>query len=93
MPIVQQAGSYRLNSPARKCDGVGHAGNGSLPDTWSIPSFVINLERNVERREHMQAAFDRLGIAAEFTPAVDGKRLADPLWNVSQLLLTGLLLD
>jgi hypothetical protein len=23
----------------------------------------------------------------------DGKRLADPLWNVSQLLLTGLLLD
>src|ERR1700690_328029 len=42
---------------------------------WPIPSFVINLERNAERRAHMASALERLGIPAEFTPAVDGRAL------------------
>ena len=47
----------------------------SLSQPWPIPSFVINLERNAERRGHMQAALDRLGVSAEFFSAVDGKKL------------------
>jgi glycosyl transferase family 25 len=40
-----------------------------------LPVFVINLERDVERRLHMTAELATLGFAAEFVPAVDGRTL------------------
>ena len=40
-----------------------------------IPIFVINLQRQVERRRHMTALLDRLGLVAEFVTAVDGRAL------------------
>jgi glycosyl transferase family 25 len=39
----------------------------------SIPTFVINLARDVERRRHMTELLGGLGIAAEFVTAVDGR--------------------
>ncbi len=41
----------------------------------ALPIFVINLERDTERRRHMAGLLERLGLAAEFVPAVDGRRL------------------
>ena len=41
----------------------------------ALPVFVINLERDAERRRHMAGLLERLGLAAEFVPAVDGRRL------------------
>ncbi len=41
----------------------------------ALPVFVINLERDSERRRHMAGLLERLGLAAEFVPAVDGRRL------------------
>ena len=35
--------------------------------------YVINLERRVERREHMRSACELLGLDCEFVSAVDGK--------------------
>jgi len=46
----------------------------------SCPVFVINLERDAERRHHMQRVLSDLGITAEFIPAVDGTTLADSDW-------------
>lgn len=45
----------------------------SLP----VKVFVISLERAESRRAHMTRLFRRLGIEAEFFPAVDGERLTD----------------
>jgi len=41
----------------------------------SLPTFVINLERDTERRRHMAGLLEQLGLAAEFVPAVDGRKL------------------
>ncbi len=41
----------------------------------ALPTFVINLERDTERRRHMTELLQRLGLPAEFVPAVDGRRL------------------
>jgi len=43
--------------------------------TPALPTFVINLERDTERRRHMTGLLAELGLAAEFMPAVDGRRL------------------
>ncbi len=43
--------------------------------TPALPVFVINLQRQAERRQHMTALLDRLGMAAEFVNAVDGQAL------------------
>ncbi len=58
-------------------------GDGSrrLPDSKgqelmrAPPIFAINLERDAERRRHMTALLGRLGLAAEFVSAVDGRKL------------------
>lgn len=42
-----------------------------------IPVFVINLERDVERRAAMERALNGRGITAEFVAAVDGKALGE----------------
>ena len=39
------------------------------------PIFVINLERDVERRRHMTETLGALGLAAEFVAAVNGRAL------------------
>lgn len=41
----------------------------------SLPIFVISLCRRTDRRQHMQALLDQVGLRAEFIDAVDGKRL------------------
>jgi glycosyl transferase family 25 len=41
----------------------------------SIPSFVISLEHDTERRRHMQHLLGEIGMAAEFVAAVDGRKL------------------
>jgi glycosyl transferase family 25 len=43
----------------------------------SLPIFVINLERDAERRRHMEAVLRGLGLEAEFVAAVDGRTLND----------------
>jgi glycosyl transferase family 25 len=43
----------------------------------TLPIFVINLERDVERRRHMTAVLGGLGLAAEFVTAVNGRQLAE----------------
>lgn len=40
-----------------------------------VPVFVINLERDRERRDYMQGVLGQLGLAAEFVPGVDGQKL------------------
>lgn len=45
------------------------------PARVSVPVFVINLERDGERRDFMQRQLANLGIVAEFIAAVDGKSL------------------
>lgn len=53
------------------------------------PVFVINLERDVERRSHMQRLLNNLDIDAEFIPAVDGTKLTDAdkaMYNETQAL-------
>lgn len=42
----------------------------------SFPTFVINLERDRERRDHMIDVLRPLGLAAEFVRAVDGRTLS-----------------
>jgi glycosyl transferase family 25 len=44
-----------------------------IPQALKI--FVISLERATERRAHMQALLDQLGLQAEFILAVDGRAL------------------
>ncbi|MBV8576539.1 MAG: glycosyltransferase family 25 protein [Acetobacteraceae bacterium] len=41
-----------------------------------LPVFVINLERDTERRQYMTQLLDRLGMHAEFVTAVDGRTLS-----------------
>jgi len=43
--------------------------------TPALPIFVINLERDTERRRHMTELLGQLGLASEFVGAVDGRRL------------------
>lgn len=43
----------------------------------TLPIFVINLERDVERRRHMTEVLGGLGLAAEFVTAVNGRQLAE----------------
>ncbi len=40
-----------------------------------LPIFVINLERDVDRRVYMEAELAKLNLSAEFVPGVDGKAL------------------
>jgi glycosyl transferase family 25 len=42
-----------------------------------IPTFVINLERDITRRRHMQEALGSLGITPQFVTAVDGHRMSE----------------
>jgi glycosyl transferase, family 25 len=41
-----------------------------------IPTFIINLERDAERRDYMRKQLENLGMQAEFVPAVDGRALS-----------------
>lgn len=41
-----------------------------------LPVFVINMERDTERRRHMTELLAGLGMQAEFVPAVDGRLLS-----------------
>jgi glycosyl transferase, family 25 len=43
----------------------------------TLPIFVINLERDVERRRHMTAVLGGLGLSAEFVTAVNGRQLSE----------------
>ena len=43
--------------------------------TPPLPTFVINLARDTERRRHMTDLLAALGLEAEFVSAVDGRRL------------------
>ena len=45
-----------------------------------LPVFVINLLRHQDRRRHMEAELARVGLQAEFVPAVDGSRLSEEDW-------------
>jgi glycosyl transferase family 25 len=47
----------------------------SLPR--AIPCFVVNLARDVARRENIEAQLAHLGMAYNIVPAVDGKALSD----------------
>ncbi|MBV8592286.1 MAG: glycosyltransferase family 25 protein, partial [Acetobacteraceae bacterium] len=42
----------------------------------AIPIFVINLQRDTERRRHMEQQLEGLGLKAEFITAVDGRTLS-----------------
>jgi glycosyl transferase, family 25 len=42
----------------------------------ALPVFIINLERDVPRREHMQTQLAQIGLPAEFVAAVDGRTLS-----------------
>ena len=42
----------------------------------ATPIFVINLQRDVERRRHMTKLLEGLGLSAEFVTAVDGHTLS-----------------
>lgn len=42
----------------------------------SIPIYVVSLERSLDRRAHMKAQLDRLGLAFEWIAAVDGASLS-----------------
>ena len=43
----------------------------------AIPIFVINLQRDTERRRHMAELLDGLGLEPEFVTAVDGGALSN----------------
>ena len=43
----------------------------------SFSAFVINLEHDAPRRDHMQKQLDKIGLIAEFVPAVDGHTLSN----------------
>jgi glycosyl transferase family 25 len=42
----------------------------------TCPTFVINMVRDVERREHMSRELDAAGIRADFVAATDGRALS-----------------
>jgi glycosyl transferase family 25 len=42
----------------------------------SVPTFVVNLPRDVARRQHMAQLLAERGLDAEFIPAVDGSTLS-----------------
>ena len=42
-----------------------------------LPVFVINMARDVQRRHYMTGLLERLGVAAEFVTAVDGRALSE----------------
>ena len=41
----------------------------------AIKSYIINMDRNPERLEHMRSAFNKLSLSFERFPAVDGNSL------------------
>jgi glycosyl transferase family 25 len=43
-----------------------------------VPIFVINLERDIERRNHMAQSLAALDLVPEFVAAVDGRQLSAP---------------
>jgi glycosyl transferase family 25 len=45
-----------------------------------IETFVINLERDVERRRYMTEVLAEAGLQAEFAAAVDGQTLSEADW-------------
>jgi glycosyl transferase family 25 len=47
----------------------------------TLPCFVISLEQDTERRDHMHRQLDALGLHAEFVPAVNGGSLAAADWS------------
>lgn len=47
----------------------------------NCPAFVINLERDSERRDYMRTQLSTLGITAEFVPAVDGRKMDASGWK------------
>jgi hypothetical protein len=47
----------------------------------TLPCFVISLEQDTERRDHMHRQLDALGLRAEFVPAVNGSSLAPGDWS------------
>ena len=51
---------------------IGHAALAGLP------IFVVNMQRDTERRQHMAGLLAGLGLAAEFVGAVDGRTLTAP---------------
>lgn len=57
------------------------AGSARVPDPGeAMQAFVINLARSVERRSHISAQLDLIGVSYEIVTAVDGRDLdlADP---------------
>lgn len=70
--FFRNVGAYL--STVRKRNTVPSAANG--PDRLAgIPIFVINLERNRQRREFALQTLIDLGLQGEIFPAVDGKSL------------------
>lgn len=61
--------SATRNKPDSISTRTGSAGN------WSVPIYIINLERNKERRTFALQKLDSLGLDGEIFPAVDGKTL------------------
>lgn len=43
----------------------------------SCATFVINLDRDSLRRGHMEKQLEKIGLKAEFVPAVDGRALSE----------------
>ena len=48
----------------------------AAPATPGLPIFVINMQRDTERRRHMTDRLGELGLVGEFVTAVDGAQLA-----------------
>ncbi|WP_145735102.1 glycosyltransferase family 25 protein [Nitrospirillum pindoramense] len=61
--------------PARQ--NLGNTASVPSSPTLPCPVFVINLEHDGVRRAHMTDQCARLGLAAEFVPAVNGRALGD----------------
>ncbi len=45
------------------------------------PTFVINLQRDTERRDYMCKQLQQLGMTSEFIPAVDGRAMDTACWK------------
>ena len=43
----------------------------------ACPVFVVNMERDTARRQHMVDALGRIGMSAEFVTAVDGRAMTE----------------
>ena len=54
----------------------------ALPSLAPIPVYVISLDRAVERRAHISAQMERLGLAYEIVRALDGRQ---PIPDIERL--------